>query len=427
MPPKFFFAPVLAALVALVIAFPVMAQDPNPVTVTGDPNLVSGSIDPNAPNGLNDNLIYNGEYTSNPDWMPVDESGYPMQATFQQYTNPVDGTTVLIPSVSTFYFMMENPQASGLDNTSAAMLDTYALATNVNSEYAMSIFQQAGYTGPMPATIGQVMATLLNGDVSGLGLSQDAVLTLLQSLNGVYMSDSGNFAAMLIYTQQTCNLSPAGCEALLAALAGVQPPGTITETAPQCPDPSVKVGRISASASKTAPLYPLVVSQDDTKRGADVTYTVRIEPTAYTTYTAVPQYTNEKKCDPVTGVCTTRRVFVKWKCAGSTTYYRESVANAHASASLTADSRAWIESGDLQIHYPGAFLHHPDFTVGGGGGSFQGNTYVWKLSGNIQVADPGEFALALNGRTSGTPVHAARGFNGGGSLMVYLREVIITK
>jgi len=427
MPPKFFFAPVFAALAALIIAFPVMAQDPNPVTVTGDPNLVSGSIDPNAANGLNDNLVYNGEYTSNPDWMPLDSFGNPMQATFQQYTNPVDGTTVLIPSVATFYYMMENPQASGLNSTSAAMLDTYALATNVSSEYASDLFQQAGYTGALPPTIGEVMATLLNGDASGLGLSSDAVLTLLQSLNGVYMSDSGSFAAMLIYTQQTCNLSPVGCSALLAALAAAQPPDVITETAPECPDPKVVVGQISVSASKTAPLYPLVISQDDTKRGADVTYTVRVEPTAYTTYTAVPQYTTEKRCDPVTGVCTNHKVFVEWKCEPSTTYYRESVANAHASASLTADSRAWIESGELQIHYPGAFLHHPDFTVGGGGGSFQGNTYVWNLSSNIKVADPGEFSLSLNGRTSGTPVHAARSFNGGGSFMVYLREVIITK
>lgn len=234
---------------------------------------------------------------------------------------------------------------------------------------------------------------------------------------------------LLVYTAQTCGLGPAGlCAILNNATAEQQaeqaPPPT---TAPECHAPVVKVGKISASAAKIAPDYPLVVGQDETKRGVDVIYSVSVEPTSYTTWTAVPQYAESSSCNKK-GDCKTTKVFTGWKCVSNVTWYRESVTSAHASASLTQESRAWIESGDLQIHYPGAYLHNPDFNLGGGGGGgFSGNTYNWTLAGNIQVADPGEFGLSISGHTSGTPVHAGRGFSGSGSFMAYLRETVIIK
>lgn len=91
-----------------------------------------------------------------------------------------------------------------------------------------------------------------------------------------------------------------------------------------------------------------------------MSYSVTVAPTAYTTYSAVPQYKTERTCNQKSGKCRDIKVFVGWKCVASTTYFRESLSSPQTSASLSQDSRVWIESGDLQIHYPGAYLHHPD-------------------------------------------------------------------
>ena len=176
------------------------------------------------------------------------------------------------------------------------------------------------------------------------------------------------------------------------------PPGSGSVESPQnekCRDDSVALGEITATAAKTAPAFPLVTGQDDTKRGVDLACNVSVADTIVTSWSHNS----------------------KGKCVRHTEHYPEGLNWTKLSANLSPASREWILDGDLQIHYPGAYLHNPDMLLGACAGAL-----------NAQVADPGEFFLNVTGQTSGTAVHGPRNFNlRGGSFLAYLREVIITK
>ena len=138
----------------------------------------------------------------------------------------------------------------------------------------------------------------------------------------------------------------------------------------KCPDDSTSVGEITASASKTAPLYPMVIGQDDTKRGADISCSVSVAPSRRITYTRT----------------------AKGKCVKHVETFHET-ASAQIILRLDAASRDWILNGDLQTRYPGAYLHNPDMNIG----------YCAAVA-NAQIADPGRFNITVVGTTSGTPL-----------------------
>ncbi len=213
---------------------------------------------------------------------------------------------------------------------------------------------------------------------------------------------------------------------------GVPPAGS-------CPDPLIVPGEITASAVKLAPPYPLVAGQDPTKRGVDVRWTLQIKPASKTVWKSVPDY--ETECKPLgpgdSPNCTQSNgaagkfqdVQVGWTCAASTTYYPESASSLKIRASLAASSREWILSGDLQQHYPGAYLHNPDMSFQGGSSRFVNGVWRFQLQRTgILFEDPGVWHLRISGRTSGTQVSEPRDFDLlGGNLNVYLRETTIIK
>jgi hypothetical protein len=161
-----------------------------------------------------------------------------------------------------------------------------------------------------------------------------------------------------------------------------------------CPADSTSVGAISASAIKTAPFYPMVVGQDDTRRGADISCVVTVEPSTKTTYS------NNSA----------------GKCVRHVETYAES-ATSQVTVSLDAASRDWILNGDLQTRYPGAFLHNPVISLGSCGEAL-----------NAQIADPGRFVINVSGETSGTPIQGPRSFSiDAGEFLAYLREIVITR
>ena len=161
-----------------------------------------------------------------------------------------------------------------------------------------------------------------------------------------------------------------------------------------CSGPSISIGEIHATASKIAPAYPLVIGQDDNKRGVDITWSVTVDPSTRTTYSL------NKDGD----------------CVAHTEVYTET-ATSQAVASLSAESRDWILNGDLQTHYPGAYLHAPDLDLGDGGSAL-----------NVPVADPGKFEVNVSGTTSGTPLQGPRSFSiDAGDFLAYLREIVITR
>ena len=460
----------------------------SPFVVSGDAGLIQNAVDPTAAGGLSPTATYTGQVSNQASWMPDDGYGNNLPATFNVYTQVGangQAQVILIPDQVTATAAMQHPDQAGVTNAGAVLTNAYNASNNYGSAYSQylinqnqnsvspalqgwtcsssSCFQSSGYNqavanmavlnntnGAQQINLTQAQALQLAQNLGVYGYSSNANNPNLcgwqgcaagsgQAVSGGLSWDSagGTFAMLMIYTQSNCAFAGPGVCGMLAAAqaqaaaaaaaaAGLPDPSLPT-SAPECHAPVVRVGKISASATKIAPNFPLVIGQDETLRGADVTYSVTVEPTSYTTWSAVPQYTDLRECNEKTGKCSTTKVFTGWKCVSNVTWYPESVTSAHAGASLSQKSREWIESGDLQIHYPGAYLHHPDFGLGGGGGGFQGNTYVWSLDGNLQVADPGEFNLEISGRTSGTPVHAGRSFSGGGTFLVYLREVVIIK
>lgn len=230
-------------------------------------------------------------------------------------------------------------------------------------------------------------------------------------------------------------LPPAPTSPPSTPLPPVPPPVT---GPPSCPSPQVFPGAITVSALKLAPAYPLVIGQDDTRRGADARWEITIEPTVYVTWRAVPEY--DRECGPVgsgAANCTRsnglpgrfRDVQTGWRCEASTAYYQEGVNFANLEAHLSQASRDWILTGELQRRYPGAYLHNPDMTFRGGNGWFAGNVFrfVYEQT-RIPFADPGHWELTLSGQTSGTAVSPPRNFGGvGGTLSVYLREIAIIR
>ena len=142
------------------------------------------------------------------------------------------------------------------------------------------------------------------------------------------------------------------------------PPTEIVTPLPPtaCPDPSIKLGAISASASLLDPPYPLVVGQDPDKRGVDVSFSASVSPTIYTYYTQEPI----EECVPGTTAsgqynCTKKGVRghseqTGFQCVSHTQSYSECITSASASISLSKESRNWILN-ELSIRYPEAYLH----------------------------------------------------------------------
>jgi len=60
--------------------------------------------------------------------------------------------------------------------------------------------------------------------------------------------------------------------------------------------------------------------------------------------------------------------------------------------------------------------------------SFSGGGCVYSASKErVQVADPGNWNLNINGTTSGTPVSGPRSFSRGSVFSAWLKEVVIVK
>ena len=217
-------------------------------------------------------------------------------------------------------------------------------------------------------------------------------------------------AGVLLYNGSICAQLPGGCplslRMTLTAYVGTATAQPTQPPAQKCNAPVITSGEISAQAQSIAPNYPLVVGQDEAKRGVDLHYYLSIAPTTYQyqTYDVVGHH---EQCDvwDVLGNCTHSKTITDYSCRDHTAVVPETVSQILPKASLSANSRAWI-SGELAQRYPGAAVRHPDWVWGYAGpsyGSLNGNTYVWNFDvKNVQVVDPGIYQMLVTGMTSGT-------------------------
>ena len=111
--------------------------------------------------------------------------------------------------------------------------------------------------------------------------------------------------------------------------------------------------------------------------------------------------------------------------------YPEQLNWVRVTASLSQESRDWIETGGLQQRYPGAHLYQPDWEWVPPliGNILSDGTYVWEWTElEIQFRDPGQYGMGVKGGTSGTPVTEPSFFDlPAGGLSAWLYEATLTK
>ena len=405
---------------------PAFAQGENPPV---DPNGAWAEV-VNPDGSINYANLSDGGIVNQPaDWMPNIPLVGSIPAEYHVYYTP-SGNSIVMPTASTLFFMAASANESGL-SSAASTLGTSGLSTvesesgNVVGFASIGAFfgalvgnQDIGL--PTGTTSTDFFNDVISGQADIWSLGPTGLLNLLQSLALPSLADGNLYTYMLLYAPGQCASAPGGCSAeqldLITSLTLTPPPTTVTATPPPaCPEPSVRPGAISTSASQVAPPYPLVVGQDPDRRGVDLSFSASVGATIYTYY--VQQPIIERVCTATLGC---RNKVTGYTCERQTRSYPECIQSASASISLSQNSREWILN-ELSIRYPEAYLHHPNF-------SFNGSGCVFSVSKqNVQVADPGNWNVLLSGNTSGTPVSGPRSFSRNSVFQAWLKEVVIIK
>ena len=230
-------------------------------------------------------------------------------------------------------------------------------------------------------------------------------------------------------------------------------------TLDECDDAWVMPGVISLEAFKKFPEFAVVVGQDPSNLGVNLTWILRIFPTAlnYEVWKLVPLPQDPNgvgSCKHLTSECLVNQSYnpccegthcepfnpnsengkcvegaaMHYACTIETQLFPEEVVSVSPSAVLTPLSREWI-LGPLTQAYPGSNLKHPmwnffadELCV------WEGNVCVWThTEGEVKVADPGYYDLSVIGVTSGTEISPPRTFSlVGGQFGVYLMDNSMT-
>jgi hypothetical protein len=226
-------------------------------------------------------------------------------------------------------------------------------------------------------------------------------------------------------------------------------------------DSELTPGILSLVATKDAPSNPVVVGQDPSRGGVDLTWTLNILPTVYTygLWELIP-YEYQRPCKSVNSECQINQSGLpcclslkceqrgdqpsgngicvrdyynypdRYACVDNTLTYQEDIATLTPKAILDTPSRNWI-LGPLGIAYPGAHLIHPDWGFRATEPCIwqSDHTCLWThTEGHVQVADPGWYDLVITGTTAGTEITPPRDFILiGGRFGVYLVESTITR
>jgi len=227
-----------------------------------------------------------------------------------------------------------------------------------------------------------------------------------------------------------------------------------------CEDAWVTPGLISLAATKDAPTNALVVSQDPSHYGVDLTWVVRVFPTTfnYEVWEQVPyedidpgngkcKHENAeckinhsgKPCCPGlvcvdfnphsgNGKCRVDMYALPWVCTVETIPFPEEVVTVSPAAILTEASTNWI-IGPLSLAYPGSYLKHAAWGFQAGElCAWEGDVCVWMHhEAQVPTSDPGIYDLSVTGLTSGTQISPPRTFSlVGGQFGVYLLDNSMT-
>ncbi len=224
---------------------------------------------------------------------------------------------------------------------------------------------------------------------------------------------------------QLCPPQPNCPAGMLCQTPGDFCPRNLTVTAP----PPVY------TALKVLPEYPVVVGQDPAKRGVDMHAGVTVPP-VNVQYNVEKEYRGDRVCKWFSGTghggCgggydrldsptghwyndghwdveqETRKV-----CERVTETYPDPVSIFTVQMRLDDASIAWIETGDLQLRYPGAHVYQADWplwpempptltNISADGASI---LLEWD---KLPLRDPGQYHVIIGGQTQGTPYTTPR-------------------
>ena len=368
-----------------------------------------------------DNLIDQGVQSEFVDWIPsvsVFDTTIGGQAEYHIYETP-DGTVVQLPTATTLFFMAFSPSESGMGDASASHLTgAGTLLSMPGIVSAMLQGANVDLSNTEYVSADQYADALIAGETNVWSLGLGDLWNIMTSLASSSMNDMNLYTALLLYTPD--NIPDEILELLPEDI--VIPPNSPPDP-PACPAGYATSGKISTSGTLVSPNYPLVVGQDPDKRGVDLSFNASVAPTIYTYWELVP-ITEMGTCGSVANnnlrPC---QVVVDWVCEQRTRSYPETIPAAYASTTLSKASEDWILN-TLGIRYPGAYIHHGSFKYKSSSG---GSSWSFDRQG-VQIQDPGTWLLNVRGRTSGTPVSAARNFGGeSGSFQVYLKETAIIR
>jgi len=415
---------------AFIVAFSLVLAPATPVRASegggwGDFIDADGNILPG--------VIEGGEVSMSADWMPNFPAwtGIEMDATYNVMTSE-NGSSVLIPSMTTLFFMALNPIESGLTDANGmlgsgagGMLLSGGLLGAGNVSLS-NLFQALTGMSQVQADQFADAAIAGNGNIWSIlnpFSGQTDLSTILMELANRSLQDGNIYLMAMLY--ESCLTSPTGCPEELClvnpAACGLPTPDpeaptpepTPTEP-PTCPGPNVEQAWPTISIRPTAPNYPVVVGQDPDQRGVDIQASVSIPPVVYTWYE--PIYEDVQECRASgggTSNCTRangqpgwlRTVPVLVGCEFRQELLPEQITQLTARSAITAASRDWIVNG-LGAHWYGAQVKQGAFNLnnyaqvnmGCNGGTCTGSLTAL----GIPYADPGFHDLTITVGTAGT-------------------------
>jgi hypothetical protein len=162
------------------------------------------------------------------------------------------------------------------------------------------------------------------------------------------------------------------------------------------------------SSGKTGPNNPVVINQDPTKRGVDISVNVTVPPVLVGYNGTYTERVNERP-DPKDSTKTIWDRLIE-ECRRNTITIPDRVASMFVTLDLSAESVQWITT-DLALRYPGLRVYQGHWDVFPGlcaGGTFNDFREFGCFAKSIPLKDPGYYILRINGMTTGTIVTAPR-------------------
>lgn len=162
------------------------------------------------------------------------------------------------------------------------------------------------------------------------------------------------------------------------------------------------------NSGKTGPNNPVVINQDPTKRGVDISVNVTVPPVIVGYNGTYTERINERP-DPSNPSKTIWDRLIE-ECRRYAITIPDRVANMNVVLDLSAESVNWI-TNDLALRYPGLRVYQGHWDVFPGlcaGGTFNDFREFGCFAKSIPLKDPGYYILTINGMTTGTVVTAPR-------------------